>query len=181
MFGLVEKKDYRVIGEPEDLLSAHQLARENRYQFQWWALSLVKARPLGGEKQGKKGSDKGIDGVITFIDDATGQARRILVQVKSGHVKSGDIRDLHGTIDREGAAMGVFVSLENPTKDMHTEADSAGFYHSPGWDRDYPKLQILTIADLLNGAEVEMPPAAITFKQAQRTQSEGKAEQGGLF
>jgi site-specific DNA-methyltransferase (adenine-specific) len=78
-FGLVEKQDYTVVGEPEDLPSAHQLAQDDRYQFQWWALSLIKARPLGETegKKGKKGSDKGMDGVITFIDDATRKAKRV--------------------------------------------------------------------------------------------------------
>jgi site-specific DNA-methyltransferase (adenine-specific) len=92
------------------------------------------------------------------------------VQVKSGKVKSGDIRDLRGVLDREGAAMGVFITLETPTKEMLAEAVSAGFYHSPGWERDYPRLQILTIAELLQGAEVKMPPATITFKQAEKVQ-----------
>ena len=96
------------------------------------------------------------------------------MQVKSGHVKSGDIRDLHGTLDREGAAIGVFITLENPSRDMEAEAAAAGFYHSPGLDKDYPKLQILTIADLLNGDEVKMPPASNTFKAAQKV----KAEEG---
>jgi site-specific DNA-methyltransferase (adenine-specific) len=180
-FGLVEKKDYVVIGEPEDLPSAQQLAQDDRYQFQWWALSLIKARPLGdtGGKQGKKGSDKGIDGVITFIDEANGKVKRVLVQVKSGHVKSGDIRDLRGTIDREGAAMAAFITLENPSRDMQAEAISTGFYHSPGWNQDYPKLQILTIADLLNGAEVKMPPTSVTFKQAERVKP--NANQQSLF
>ncbi len=169
-FGLVEKKDYAVIGEPEDLRSAQQLAQDDRYQFQWWALSLIEARPLGqtGGKQGKKGSDKGIDGVIAFIDDATGKAKQVLVQVKSGKVKSGDIRDLRGVVDRDNGAIGVFITLEPPSKDMLAEAVSAGYYHSPGWDKDYPKLQILTIEDLLKGAEVKMPPASVTFKQAEK-------------
>lgn len=169
-FGLVEKKDYTVIGEPEDVPAAYQLAQDDRYQFQWWALSLVKARPLGetGGKQGKKGSDKGIDGIITFIDDHTGKAKQILVQIKSGKVKSGDIRDLRGTLDRENGAMGVFITLEPPSKDMMAEAVSTGFYHSPGWDKDYSKLQILTIEELLKGAEVKMPPTSITFKQAEK-------------
>ncbi len=169
-FGLVEKKDYAVIGEPEDLLSAQQLAQDDRYQFQWWALSLVKARPLGqtGGKPGKKGSDKGIDGVIAFIDDATGKAKQVLVQVKSGKVKSGDIRDLRGVVERENGALGVFITLEPPSKDMLAEAVSAGFYHSPGWDKDYPRLQILTIEELLKGADVKMPPASVTFKQAEK-------------
>lgn len=183
-FGLVEKKDYLVKGEPEDLPSAQQLAQDDRYQFQWWALSLVKARPLGGEtddKQGKKGKDRGIDGVITFIDDTSGKAKRALVQVKSGKVKSGDIRDLRGTLDREGAALGIFITLETPSRDMQAEAAATGFYHSPGWNTDYPKLQILTIADLLGGAEVKMPPAAITFKQAERVKGKDEAEQKGLL
>lgn len=181
-FGLVEKKDYTVIGEPEDVPAAYQLAQDDRYQFQWWALSLVKARPLGetGGKQGKKGSDKGIDGIITFIDDHIGKAKQILVQVKSGKVKSGDIRDLRGTLDRENGAMGVFITLEPPSKDMLAEAVSTGYYHSPGWDKDYPKLQILTVEELLKGAEVKMPPTSITFKQAEKVKS-AKPEQPTLL
>ena len=106
-FELEVKRDYQVVGEPEDLASARQLAQEDRYQFQWWALSLVKARPMGGDARvGKKGSDKGIDGVIAFIEGGTGKPQRILVQVKSGKVKSGDLRDLRGVIEREGAALG---------------------------------------------------------------------------
>jgi len=165
---------YEVIGEPKDLASARQLALDGRYQFQWWALSLINAQPLGGEigsKQGKKGSDKGIDGVISFLDDTTGKPKQALVQVKSGHVKSGDIRDLVGTITREGAELGIFVTLESPSKDMIIEANKAGYYHSPRWNKDYPRLQILTIEDLLrkpNPAEVKMPPTDITFKKAQR-------------
>ncbi len=174
---------FQVIGEPEDVGSARQLAQDDRYQFQWWALSLVKAKPLGGDggKTGKKGSDKGIDGVINFVDDGSGKPKRVLVQVKSGHVKSGDIRDLRGTVEREGAAIGVFITLEEPTRDMTTEAVSAGYYHSPGWDRDYPKIQVLTISQLLHGAEIKMPPAHGTFKEAQRVRvSDAEQAQLGL-
>lgn len=182
-FNLDEKKDYQVIGEPEDLGSAKQLAQDDRYQFQWWALSLIKARPLGGEagsKQGKKGSDKGIDGVITFIDDNSGKPKRLLVQVKSGKVKSGDIRDLKGTVEREKAAIGIFITLESPSKDMKTEAATAGLYRSEGWNKDFPRLQILTIEELLSGAEVKMPPSSITFKQAGR-EAEATGKQDKLF
>lgn len=171
---------FKVVGEPEDLGAARQLANDDRYQFQWWALSLVRARPLGGEagsKQGKKGSDKGIDGVITFLDDASGKPKRALIQVKSGKVNSGLIRDLRGTIEREQAQLGVFLTLEEPTRDMLIEAAAAGVYRPPSWGRDYPKLQILTIAELLRGAEIKMPPAHGTFKQAQRVQLP-EAEQG---
>jgi site-specific DNA-methyltransferase (adenine-specific) len=173
---------FKVVGEPKDIGAAHQLATEDRYQFQWWGLSLIRARPLGGEagsREGKKGSDKGIDGVIAFIDDNTGKAKRVLVQVKSGHVNSSHIRDLKGTLQREQAAIGVFITLEPPSKDMTTEAASTGFYHSPGWNKDYPRIQILTIDELLHNAEVKMPPQFGTFKQAQRVQ-QPEALQGEL-
>jgi site-specific DNA-methyltransferase (adenine-specific) len=101
------------------------------------------------------------------------------VQVKSGHTKPGDVRDLHGVVDREQAAIGVLITLEPPTDEMRTEALSAGFYHSPGWNRDYPRLQILTIADLLHGAEVKMSSTSVTFKQAQRVEK-ADAEQKEL-
>ncbi len=106
--------------------------------------------------------------MINFVDDNSGKAKRVLVQVKSGKVKSGDIRDLVGTITRESAAIGVFITLEDSTRDMRTEAASAGFYHSDGWNRDFPRLQILTIEELLNGKEVAMPPNTRTFKQAEK-------------
>ncbi|MBA3945582.1 MAG: restriction endonuclease [Herpetosiphonaceae bacterium] len=173
---------FKVIGEPEDLGAAQQLAKDDRYQFQWWALSLIRARPLGGQegsKTGKKGSDRGIDGVITFIDEANAKPKRILVQVKSGHVKSGDVRDLRGTVERECAAMGVFITLEVPSRDMVTEAVSAGYYRSPFTQREYPRIQLLTIAELLHGATIKMPDEFGTFRQAQRIrQSDG--EQLGL-
>lgn len=164
--------DYEVIGEPKDLSAAHRLALDNRYQFQWWALSLVCARPLGGKagsKKGKKGADRGIDGVINFVDAKPG---RVLVQVKSGHVKSGDIRDLRGTVERENAPIGVFITLEESTAPMRKEAVSAGFYYSPGWGRNYPRIQILTIEELLHGSGVRMPPQHGTFKEAQRVRPE---------
>ena len=170
---------FKVKGEPTDMSSARQLAHDDRYQFQWWALSLIRAKPLGGQegsKEGKKGSDKGIDGVIAFIDDNTGKAKRVLVQVKSGHVKSGDVRDLIGTVQREQASIGVFITLEEPTRDMTAEALKAGFYYSPGWNRDFPRIQMLTIGELLNGAEVKMPPQFGTFKQAQKVQHTDAAQ-----
>jgi site-specific DNA-methyltransferase (adenine-specific) len=184
MFDLKSKQDFVVIGEPEDLGGAQALARDDRYQFQWWALSLVRARPLGGQegsKTGKKGSDKGIDGVINFIDDASGKPKQVLIQVKSGHVKSGDIRDLKGTLEREKAAMGVFITLEDPSRDMQTEATTAGFYQSPGYHQSFPRLQIYTISQLLDGAAVKMPNTAGTFKQAERVKGDPGVTQMSLL
>ncbi len=154
-----------VIGEPVDLAGAKELAKQpDKYQFQWWALGLIGARPVGDKK---KGADKGIDGVISFIDDPTSKPKRAVVQVKSGHVHVKDIRELITVAGKE--AMGIFITLEAPTKEMEKEAIGAGYYHSPIWDKDYPKIQILTIDELLHGKAVEMPPltqANVTFTKA---------------
>jgi site-specific DNA-methyltransferase (adenine-specific) len=174
---------FTVIGEPEDVGAARQLAQDDRYQFQWWALSLIKAKPLGGQegsKTGKKGSDKGIDGVITFLERLNEKPERVLVQVKSGHVSSRDIRDLVGTVQRENAAIGVFITLELPTSEMQKEAVTTGFYTSLSWGK-FPKLQILTIADLLHGLQPQFPRQAeggTTFKQVQRVQQLDGAQLG---
>ncbi len=173
---------FNVVGEPEDMGAARQLAKDDPYQFQWWALSLVRAKPLGGQegsKVGKKGADKGIDGVITFMDDNTGRPKRVIVQVKSGHVQRANIEQLVGTIQREQAAIGVFITLEEPTAPMRTEALSAGVYDSPGWGKEFPRIQILSIAELLREGGVKMPPQFGTFKQAQRVQEPG-AEQASF-
>lgn len=183
-FDIEKDRGYAVVGEPEDLAGARHLAESlDRYQFQWWAISLIAARPYGGSagsKQGKKGADSGIDGVIAFNDDPRAHSKRVIVQVKSGGVSVRDIRDLRGTLDREhDAAIGVFITLQEPTKPMRIEAESCGFYHSETWQRDYPKLQMLTIEQLLNGATVQMPPTATTYKKAQREQE--RVEQGALL
>ena len=174
---------FQVIGEPQDVGAARQLAHDDRYQFQWWALSLVRARPLGGEagsKAGKKGADKGIDGVILFTDEAKKPPKRVLVQVKSGHVNSATVRDLRGTLEREEGALAVLLTLEEPSAEMVKEAVTAGFYHSEFWGKDYPRIQILTIGELLEGKEVLMPPPSGTFKEAQRAEKDGPEQQPGL-
>ena len=181
-FNLIEKKDYKVIGEPISINSAQELAKENRYQFQWWALSLVQAKPINGDgKKGKKGKDRGIDGVINFIDIGNEKPQKILIQVKSGKVKSGDIRDLRGTIEREKAAIGIFITLEEPTRDMNKEAVSSGYYKSVFGNQEYPKIQILTIKQLLDGDKIQMPPIRRTFKEAKKELKENKSGQKDLF
>ncbi len=167
---------FQIIGEPETVSAARQLANDDRHQFEWWALSLIQARPSGGtsgSKQGKKGADRGIDGIINIIDDNTSKPKKIIVQVKSGHVCSAQIRDLVGTLNREKAIIGVFITLEEPTSAMTKEAATAGFYESVTWDKKYPRIQILTIEELLRGAEVQMPPQHGTFKQAPRGKKSG--------
>ncbi|NPV78248.1 MAG: site-specific DNA-methyltransferase [Anaerolineae bacterium] len=137
---------FEVYGTPKDLDGARELARRDKYQFQWWACSLVNAQPYQGKK---KGADSGIDGVIYFQDDETG-AKKIIVSVKGGeHVSVGMVKDLIATVEREKAAIGLFVTLAEPTKALLTEAVSAGFYPSP--KGDVPRIQVLTVGDLLTG------------------------------
>jgi len=142
--------EYEVIGEPAGLSGAEALAQQDPFQFQFWALGLIGARPIGGKK--KKGADLGIDGVRYFLDEMKAKqpvTKTMLVQVKSGKVGSKDIRDFVGTLTREKAQMGVFITLVEPTGPMKSEAASAGTYTSP-WDKKtYPKVQILTIKELL--------------------------------
>jgi len=165
---------FTIEGEPESIDAALYLAESDRFQFEWWALSLVRARPVGGSggRTGKKGADRGIDGIINFIDDQSAQPKTIIIQVKSGHVNAATIRDLIGTVNNSNAAIGVLLTLEEPTRPMHEAAAQAGFYHSELWERNYPRIQILTIDQLLNGASLQMPPtggaADHTFKRAQR-------------
>ena len=178
MFELESGADYEVIGEPTTEQGARELAQdsanEGRYQFEWWALSLVGAKPVGGQagsRRGKKGADKGIDGIINFFeqdDKGKSKPKKVIVQVKSGKVSAKEIRDLNWTVEREKAAIGVFITLENPTQPMIKEALAAGYYESPLWQKPYRKLQILTIGDLLGGAAVDMPSPHGTFKQAER-------------
>jgi site-specific DNA-methyltransferase (adenine-specific) len=161
-YNLDYRKDYKVIGEPKDSEGAIALSEQDRYQFQWWALSLINARPHGDKK---KGADKGIDGVIYFIDYTENKTEKAIVQVKSGKVKSGDIRDLKGVVEREEASFGIFITVSEPTKDMTEEAVSSGFWKNR---TEFPKIQILTIDSILNGNKARIPYQVYHSKEAER-------------
>ena len=175
-----ELKPYEVLGQPQDVASALALATDSensgRYQFEWWALGLVDARPA---QDRKKGADSGVDGYINFFDDNSGKAKRIIAQVKSGHVTRNQIATLKGDMEREEAAIGLFITLETPTRPMEAEATSAGFYtpeHFP--DSHYPRIQILTIEELLSGARADYPRLApdATFRRAPRRRRSAGAQ-----
>ncbi len=173
---------FEIHGTPKDLESARDLARRDKYQFQWWAVSLVDAQPFQGKK---KGADTGIDGIKFFRDlpgagragsplpaasqqDATkssvgaqgtarptreSDVRKIVVSVKGGeNLKADDIRSLMAVRERDGAEMALFISLEEPTKGMVKDAASAGLYESPN-GKKYPRVQLLTIDGLLSGQQ----------------------------
>lgn len=176
------EKSYKVVGEPVSLPDAQELATQDRYQFQWWALGLVGARPVAQDQ--KKGADKGIDGRLYFHDEAkAGNTKQVILSVKSGHSNVAHVRDLRGVIDREKAAIGVLIALEEATQPMRKEAASAGFYKSPWGGKQHPRLQIVTIRELLDGKQIDMPPlrqTSTTFKKAPRAKA-GTKEDKNLF
>ena len=138
-------------GRQRILEGARDLARRDKYQFQWWAVSLIEAQPYGGKR---KGADGGIDGLIYFRSDAR-TTERAIVSVKAGTVRVPMVRDLKGVLEREKAPIGVFLTLEEPTRPMEMEAAAAGFYELGG--RQYPRLQIITVEKALEGAKPAIP------------------------
>ena len=180
---LANKNAFEIIGTPQDLGAARDLAERDKHQFQLWACTLVGAQPYKG---GKKGADGGIDGMLWIEVGGTGkssQTEKVIVQVKGGvHVNRANIATLKGDIDREKAAIGLFITLAGPTQPMKTEAAAAGHWENPSHG-SFPKIQILTIEGLLNGTErpnfVDMSYGKQTFKKAKIEKKNQK--QGDLF
>jgi hypothetical protein len=154
-------------GQPIDFESAKALAELDKWQFQQWALSLIDARP---RTQGEgKGADRGVDGMLYFYESRE-KREKILVQVKGGGVRRNDVSTLLGDVNNQKFVAGILITLEKPTKPMREEAADADRYDSKLWhDKDYPKIQILTVEGLLTGQErVEAPPQLNPFAKAQR-------------
>ncbi len=166
VFGPEVKSTYDVIGEPTDYAGAAQLAEEDKYQFQWWALGQVGARPVDQ----KKGADRGIDGRLYFHDNDSGKSKQIIFSVKGGHITASQVRDLAGVLSREKAEIGVFLTFDEPTRPMLREAAEAGLYKSSDGST-YPRLQILTIQQILDGKQPDYPAHRrdATFKKAPRS------------
>ncbi len=167
-----DKIEIVTIGEPTTPNEADILAEDDKYQFQWWALGLVGARPV----EQKKGADHGIDGKILFRDDPkAAKPEQIIIQVKGGKTGVKDVRDLRGVLDREKAAIGILISLQPPTAPMETEAASAGFYEHKTNRQKYPRLQLRTVKELMEGKVIERPTTVAatdeTFKKAPKARS----------
>ena len=142
------------------MAGARNLAARDKYQFQWWAVSLVDAVPHAGKK---KGADGGIDGKIYFRSSAK-TVETAIVSVKGGAIGVKDIRELANVVDREKAKIGIFISLEPHTQPMIKEAAGAGLYE--GLTGKVPKLQLLTIDELLDGKRPKIPLIENGFKVA---------------
>lgn len=168
--------EFTVEGTPKDLASALDLAQRDKYQFQWWAVSMVDAMPYGGKK---KGADGGVDGIIYFKPDGR-RTERAIVSVKGGsNVGVPMIRDLHSAMERERAPIGVFITAAKPTGPMEREAAAVGRFED-GFGRTFPRLQILTLEDLFAGKRPNIPyvDASVAFRKAEREET---ANQGKLL
>ena len=122
MFDLDAGAEYEVVGEPRDAGSARALWEQDPFQFQFWAVSLLEAQPQGQPRpQQSRGADRGIDGLLYFIDGPRRTPQKVVVQVKGGGTQVRDIRDLKGVVEREKAALGLFISLQEPTRNMREE------------------------------------------------------------
>ena len=169
---------FEVHGTPKDLEGARNLALRDKYQFQWWAVSLVEAQPFQGKK---KGADTGIDGVKFFRDLDRKEARKMIVSVKGGeNVGPTMVKDLIVTLAHQKGDIGLFITLTAPTKAMVTEAVAAGFYESLN-GKKYPRVQLLTIEGLLDQKQRAEHPdyePDLNFKKAK---AERDAEQQSLI
>lgn len=164
--------DFALEGTPEDLDSARFLFEhgpEGPYQFQFWINGLIGAQSYGAgmSKKGKKGGDTGIDGQLFFRTPGGEKLERAIVSVKGGKsLNPTMVRDLRGTIEREKAALGIFVSMEEPTKGMLKEASEAGFYRYG--DQSIPRIQLLTVQQLLSGVRPRIPEGSLNVSVEQR-------------
>ncbi|MBA4165276.1 MAG: site-specific DNA-methyltransferase [Erythrobacter sp.] len=181
--GLIEKRmkeafpglGFEVVGRPQDLQSALDLAARDKHQFELWALSVVEAQPWKG---GRKGADGGIDGIIYFKPDGK-RTERAIVEVKGGGVGVKDIGRLAQVIERERAPFGVFLTAQPPTRAMERDAAAVGVWENELTGRRHPRLQIITLAELFQGKQPDIPWVdASVAKQAKR---EDTSQQGKLL
>lgn len=159
---------YVIEGIPHDLSGAKALFEANPFDFERWAVSLVDGQP--NEKQT---GDKGVDGVIRWSSDYKKAVDRAVVSVKGGvQLNPGMVRDLVGTVDHQNAAMGIFICLAEPTRGMREVADKSGVYEHPASGTQYPRIQIVTVAELLDGMRPAMPTPYLPYVKAQRQVSQ---------
>jgi site-specific DNA-methyltransferase (adenine-specific) len=146
--------EYKVKGAPEDLSGAKDLFERDPYEFQYWAVDLVGGQPY---RDKRKGADTGIDGYLWFGDEKN-KYKKAIISVKGGkNVHVDKVRELCHVVDREKAQIGIFISLEEPTMQMKHEAALQPMYQSP-LGTSHPKIQLITIEELLNRKKLDMPP-----------------------
>ena len=174
-----------VDGEPADEAAALALAERNKFQFQYWVVAKLGGTARGGRN--RMGPDQGVDGVTTFPerdpddpDSPTLQHKQVIISVKGGGTGVADVRDLRGVIEREEAAIGVLVTVRQPTRAMINEASAAGVYRSPWTGGTYPRIQILTAGEIVRGGGINMPSRMGMPQYQQAPRATERSEQLGL-
>lgn len=183
--GLIEKRmkeafpglAFEVVGRPQDLQSALDLAARDKHQFELWALSVVEAQPWKG---GRKGADGGIDGIIYFKPDGK-KTERAIVEVKGGGVGVKDIGRLAQVIERERAPFGVFLTAQAPTRAMERDAAAVGVWENPTTGRKYPRLQILTLAEIFQGKRPNIPLMDLNVGKQAKAEDVNAGRQGSFL
>ncbi|MEU8047791.1 DNA methyltransferase [Micromonospora echinofusca] len=173
-YGEKIRQTYEILGIPRDLAGAQALFRRSPFEFERWCVML-----LDGQPNEKQVGDRGIDGVIRFPIDGKGNSDRILVSVKGGATNPSHVRDLVGTVQSERAGMGVFVTMNKPTKAMTEAANHSGLYVHPANSQKFPKVQLITVEELLEGKRPTLPNTLLPYFQAQKRVDKG--DQATLF
>lgn len=158
---------FTVVGRPESLSGAEELARRDKHEFEKWIVPKLDGHLYEG---GRKGADGGIDGFIYFKPDGK-KTEKAILSVKGGdNVGVTMIRDLHSTMEREKALAAVFVTKALPTKPMIQEAAKVGLFESEVTGRKHARLQILTLAEIFADKRPDLPWVVSPYKKAQRSQ-----------
>jgi DNA modification methylase len=156
-YGESIRGEYQVSGIPRDLAGARSLFDRSPFDFERWAVSLVRGTP-----NQKQVGDRGIDGVVRFYTDTRGDTGRILVSVKGGKSLGPQFaRDLIGTVTTERAEMGSLLTLAPPTRGIYDAVAHAGTYRWPVNGAIFPRAQVLTVEELLTGKRLQAPPAIL--------------------
>ena len=161
------ERQIQLSGVPKDIAAATVLAHKKddrlRKEFEKWAILTYEDNHA--KINDKKGSDRGMDGIAYILGGTA------VFSVKSGNVSVKDVRDLRGVMDREDATAGVLLTLEEPTKPMLREAATSGMIADPPGLRlpkKIPKLQIVTIQEMLDGARMNLPLPESVVKSAKQ-------------
>jgi len=162
-YGESIRKTYDILGIPQDLEGARHLFERSPFEFERWCVMM-----LDGQPNERQVGDKGIDGVIRIVTGPHGESERVLISVKGGGTNPGHVQALLGTVQGNKAAVGVFATMKPPTKAMRDVAHTSGIYTHPGDGREYPRIQIVTVAELLEGKRPKLPPTYLPYFQAQR-------------
>lgn len=144
---LKENVDFEIDGEPKDVYkdvySAKKLSEKDPFQFQIWCISKIDAAPSE-----VKTGDKGVDGIINFIDTTKkSKVGKGIIQVKgTENVNPGMVRELKGTIKSQSADFGILITFKKPTQGMINEATPEGHFEFMG--KKIPNIQFLSVEDL---------------------------------